>query len=243
MRSTSHGPRFSDRIHAGRALADELGAYAGLDGVIVLGLPRGGIPVAAEVAAKLDAPLDVWLVRKLGVPGHEELAMGAIACGGVLELDRDLIRDLGIGPDDLERTVRRERAELERRERAYRRGQPGLDPRGRTVILVDDGMATGASMRAAIHALQALRPARIVAAVPVASKQACADLRPLVDECVCVAEPEPFRAVGLWYDDFDPTSDAEVVDCLDRFSERNRRSRAGALRPSDGAAPGGGTGR
>jgi putative phosphoribosyl transferase len=222
-RTVGSGPamlRFHDRAEAGRMLADELSRYAGRDDVIVLALPRGGVPVAYEVARALGAPLDVFVVRKLGVPGHEEHAMGAIASGGVLLLDRDVVRALGISEEALRQVVERELRELERREQAYRAGRPPLDVKGKTVILVDDGLATGASMRAAAIAVRRLEPKAVVVAVPVASRQTCDEFRAEVDDVVCGITPEPFRAVGLWYEDFSQTTDDEVRDLLARASER-----------------------
>jgi predicted phosphoribosyltransferase len=178
--------------------------------VVVLALPRGGVPVAAEVARALGAPLDVLLVRKLGVPGHEEYAMGALAPGGVRILNDEVVSQLGIPPWSIARATEREMRELERRERLYRAGRGPLQLRGRTVILVDDGLATGATMRAAIAALRILEPARIVVAVPVAARESCEALRQEADEVVCAVMPEPFHAVGLWYEDFPQTSDEEV---------------------------------
>ncbi|MGZ4370522.1 MAG: phosphoribosyltransferase [Gaiellaceae bacterium] len=202
--------RFRDRAHAGRVLARALLAYAGRDDVVVLALPRGGVPVAAELARALGAQLDVFVVRKLGLPGHEELAMGAVAPGGVLVLDDRLVRGLGIPDEVLQETVEKELRELERREAAYRAGRPPLDLEGKTVILVDDGLATGATMRAAALALRKVKPARVVVAVPVASAETCDEFRADVDEIVCALTPSPFHAVGLWYDDFSQTSDEEV---------------------------------
>ena len=207
---------FEDRIDAGGVLAERLWEYAGRHDVLVLGLPRGGVPVAAEVAGRLSAPLDICLVRKLGVPGHEEFAMGAIASGGVVEVDEALVRELHIPLPAVLNVVRSERAELERREFVYRGERAPASVAGKTVIVVDDGMATGATMRAVVSSLRSHSPARIVVAVPVASRQACQDLQRHADVCICVACPEPFRAVGLFYADFAPTSDAEVIACLER---------------------------
>jgi putative phosphoribosyl transferase len=206
--------RFRDRAHAGRVLARALLAYAGRDDVVVLALPRGGVPVAAELARALGAQLDVFVVRKLGLPGHEELAMGAVAPGGVLVLDDRLVRGLGIPDEVLQETVEKELRELERREAAYRAGRPPLDLEGKTVILVDDGLATGATMRAAALALRKYKPARVVVAVPVASAETCDEFRADVDEIICALTPSPFHAVGLWYDDFSQTSDEEVRELL-----------------------------
>jgi erythromycin esterase-like protein/predicted phosphoribosyltransferase len=206
--------RFHDRTDAGRQLAGRLTAFAGRSDVIVLGLPRGGVPVAHEVAVRLKAPLDVCLVRKLGVPGHPEFAMGAIASGGIEILSTDVIRDLGIPPALVQQVAVRERLELERRDVLYRAGRRPAAVRDRTVILVDDGLATGSTMQAAVLALRQQAPARIVVAVPVGSRQACEQLRRLVDEVVCASTPEPFDAVGLWYEEFSQTSDEEVTRLL-----------------------------
>jgi len=203
-------PRFADRRDAGRQLAALLAPYAGRPGVIVLGLPRGGVPVAAEVAAALGAPLDALLVRKLGVPGHEELAMGAIASGGLRVLNRDVIDELGIPPDVVATVEARERRELVRRERAYRGDRPPPHLRDRVVIVVDDGLATGSTMRAAIEAIRREGPARLVAAAPVGAAVVRDALAAVADEVVVAATPSPFGAVGLWYAAFPPTSDDEV---------------------------------
>jgi putative phosphoribosyl transferase len=212
--------RFRNRTEAGRLLAQRLRGYAGRDDVVVLALPRGGVPVAYEVAKELRAPLGVFVVRKLGVPGYEELAMGAIASGGVVVLDEGLLRRLGIDRAQLERAIAREAQELERREEAYdgRRGLPQLE--GKTAILVDDGLATGSTMRAAALAVRELNPARVVLAVPVAAEETCDEFRGLVDEVVCQATPRPFHAVGVWYDDFSQTSDEEVRELLERADAR-----------------------
>jgi putative phosphoribosyl transferase len=212
--------RFRDRAEAGRLLADLLHDYAGRDDVIVLALPRGGVPVGYEVAKALGAPLDVFVVRKLGVPGHEELAMGAIASGGLLVFDQQLIGSLGISDSEIQRAVAAELRELERREAAYRGGRGALDLAGKTVILVDDGLATGSTMRAAALAVRQLRPARVVVAVPVAAAQTCDEFRDEVDEIVCAVTPKPFHAVGLWYEDFSQTSDEEVKELLEQSAER-----------------------
>lgn len=219
------GRRFADRRAAGRALATQLQEYARRDDVLVLGVPRGGVPVAAEVAAALQAPLDVWIVRKLGIPGNEECALGALASDGIVDLDRALVQRLRVDEHALQSAIRCERAELERRTRAYRRGRPALRIAGRRVILVDDGLATGSTLRAAVRALRCRLPATIVVAVPVASRDGCATLDRRADRCVCVLSPETFHAVGEWYDDFAPTSDEEVLACLQRRPPRPARPR------------------
>jgi putative phosphoribosyl transferase len=212
--------RFHDRVEAGRELAERLQHYAHRPDVLVLGLPRGGVPVAFEVAQALDAPLDVFLVRKLGVPGHEELAMGAIASGGVRVLNPEVVAHLAIPAQAIEQVAVREQQEMERRERLYRDGRAPPAIEGRTVILVDDGLATGSTMRAGIAALRRLNPARIVAAVPVAAPEVCEQLSGEADEMVCARTPEPFYAVGLWYEDFGQTSDDEVRELLARARRR-----------------------
>jgi predicted phosphoribosyltransferase len=209
-------PIFRDRRDAGRRLAAELTNYADQNDVLVLALPRGGVPVAYEVARALHAPLDVFMVRKLGVPGYEELAMGAIATGGVRVLDEELVRMLHLPRDVIERVTAIEMTELERRERQYRGDRPAPDVLGRTVILIDDGLATGSTMRAAIAALKKEGAKRIVVAVPVAPPETCEALRVQVDDVVCAVTPELFRAVGLWYGDFSQTTDEEVRDLLAR---------------------------
>ena len=206
--------RYRDRAEAGRYLATELMDYANRNDVIVLGLPRGGVPVAFEVARALGAPLDVFLVRKLGLPGHEELAIGAIASGGVRILNEAVLRQIPLDEAEIDAIAAREQAELDRREKLYRGGRPPLDPRDRVVILVDDGLATGASMRAAVEAVRRMGPKRVVVAVPVAARETCEDLGREVDELVCPVTPEPFYAVGLWYDDFSQTTDEEVEALL-----------------------------
>lgn len=207
--------KFRDRTEAGRRLACELSSYADDPNLFVLALPRGGVPVAFEVARELHAPLDVFIVRKLGVPGHEEFAMGAIATGGVILVDEDIVRQLGIRADEVEAVVRAEARELERRSRLYRGDRPPPDVAGRTVILVDDGLATGASMRVAAAALRQEHPARIVVAVPVAPRETCDALRQTADDVVCAVTPERFYAVGLWYENFEQTTDDEVHDLLE----------------------------
>lgn len=205
---------FRDRREAGRFLAGLLEKYRGRPDGIVLGLPRGGVPVAYEVATALGVPLDVFLVRKLGAPGREELAMGAIASGGVLVISDDVVRGLGIAPEVVQRVAEREGRELARREQAYREGRPFPEVAGKVVIVVDDGLATGSSMRAAIEALRGLGPARIVAAVPAAPESTCRELSELADEVVCATTPSPFFAVGNSYWDFTQTTDDEVRDLL-----------------------------
>jgi putative phosphoribosyl transferase len=207
---------FRDRADAGRQLAAKLTACAGRPNVQVLALPRGGVPVGYEVAHALGAPLDVFLVRKLGVPGREELAMGAMAAGGVRVLNEEVVRTLGIPDDVIESVSEKERRELARRERAYRDDRPPPDVRGRTVLLVDDGLATGSTMRAAVAALRKLHPARIVVAVPVGSAETCAELAAAADEVICARTPDPFYAVGLWYEDFTQTTDEQVHELLER---------------------------
>jgi predicted phosphoribosyltransferase len=203
--------RFRDRAHAGRVLGERLrDPYAGAADVLVLGLPRGGVPVAFEVARILAAPLDVFVVRKLGVPGHEELAMGAIASGGTRVLNESVVAALGLGEEEIARAAAVEGDELGRRERAYRGDRGPVDTSGCTVILVDDGLATGSTMRAAAVAVRAQSPERVVVAVPVAARQTCDELGVDADEVVCLQTPEPFYAVGAWYEDFAPTSDDEV---------------------------------
>jgi len=210
-------PRFRDRIEAGQLLGREVARRIGKrDKVIVLGLPRGGVPVAFHVAQALDAPLDVFVVRKLGVPGHEELAMGAIASGGVRVLNRDVLSYVPISQKTIDAVAAREEQELQRRERSYRGARPPLQLRGRTVVIVDDGLATGSTMRAAIAAVRKMEPQAIIVAVPVAAPQTCEEFRKEVDEMVCLRTPDPFQAVGLWYDDFSQTTDEEVHDLIER---------------------------
>lgn len=215
---------FRDRTEAGRRLAARLMNYANRPDVLVLALPRGGVPVAFEVATALHAPLDLFLVRKLGVPGHEELAMGAIATGGVRVLNDEVLRYLGVPGEVIDAVASKEQRELERRERLYRDDRPPPDVRGKTVILVDDGLATGSTMRAAAAALRQQQPAQIVIAVPVAAPQTCDEFRSEVDEIVCAVTPEPFHAVGLWYEDFSQTTDEEVRDLLERAAHNRQRA-------------------
>jgi putative phosphoribosyl transferase len=220
IRPTREGSMlFDDRKHAGCTLARVLDAYRDRADVVVLALPRGGVPVAFEVAQALHAPLDVFVVRKLGVPGHEEYAMGAIASGGVRVMNPD-VGVLDIPQTAIDAVVAREERELERRERLYRGDRPPLDVKDRIVILVDDGLATGSTMRAAARAVRLLGPRRVVVAVPVASAQTCNELRGEVDDVVCARTPDPFMAVGVWYRDFAQTSDEEVHRLLDATWQR-----------------------
>jgi len=214
---------FRDRSDAGRRLAAELTAYADRPDVLVLALPRGGVPVAFEVAQALHAPLDVFLVRKLGVPDYEELAMGAIASGGVRVLNDDVVRGLGIPQEVIDAVAADERTELTRREREYRGNRPPAAVAGRTVIVIDDGLATGSTMRAAVAALRRQGPARIVVAVPVGAAETCDEFEDEADEVVCVRAPEPFYAVGRWYDDFSQTTDEHVRDLLRRAADEPHR--------------------
>jgi putative phosphoribosyl transferase len=207
---------FRNRTEAGQLLARKLRRYADRPNIIVLALPRGGVPVANEVAKSLHAPLDVFLVRKLGVPGQEELAMGAIASGDVQVLNEDVVRALKIPQHVIDSVAAQEARELERRERLYRGDRPSRDVNSRTVILVDDGLATGSSMRAAVAALRQKNPRRIVVAVPVAAAATCREFEAEVDEIVCYQTPEPFYSVGLWYEDFSQTTDEEIRQLLER---------------------------
>jgi predicted phosphoribosyltransferase len=207
---------FRDRAEAGDLLAARLSGLADRDDVIVLALPRGGVPVGYEVANALRVAFDVFVVRKLGVPGHEELAMGAIASGGVRLVNHDVVDPLGIPPAVLDQAARREQVELERRERLYRGSRPLIPLANKTVVLVDDGLATGSTMRAAVTAVRQQQPARIIVAVPVGAPPTCRELAAEADEVVCLRSPEPFVAVGLWYHDFTPTSDHEVRAMLAR---------------------------
>jgi putative phosphoribosyl transferase len=218
--------RFLNRADAGRHLAARLTAYARHPDVVVLALPRGGVPVAFEVAQALQVPLDVFLVRKLGVPGHPELAMGAIASGSVRILTQDIIEELHIPPESIEMVTAQERAELQRREQLYRGDRPLPDLRNRIVILIDDGLATGATMEAAVEAARAYGPARVVVAAPVGAAQTCQRLRQHADEVICAEAPYAFQAVGLWYVDFDQTTDEEVLALLRRAQELQHKKQA-----------------
>ena len=209
-----HMNRFRDRADAGRYLAELLQKYAGDSDTLVLGLPRGGVVVAFEVARGLGAPMDIFLVRKLGVPGYEELAVGAIASGGILVINQDVAQSIRISQARIKEIATKEAKELERREQAYRGNRPPIEVEGRTIIIVDDGLATGATMRAAVDALRKHNPHKIVVAVPVASIEACEEFRTKADDIVCGITPEYFNAVGAWYDDFGQTSDEEVIHLL-----------------------------
>src|SRR3954471_12710544 len=208
-------PRFRDRSEAGRLLAERLRHHAGRDDIVVLGLPRGGVPVAAEIARALDAPLEVFVVRKLGIPQHEEMAFGAIATGGTRVLNRPLVERIGLPAEWIEAIDAKERRELQRRERVYRGDRPPPDLAGKTVILVDDGLATGSTMLAAVLAVKAEDPARVIIAVPVSDPDVCDAMRREADEVVCLLTPRPLRAVGAWYEDFTQASDDEVRRLLD----------------------------
>ncbi len=210
---------FQDRFEAGRILASRLSQFAHQNNLIVLGLPRGGIPVAFEVARTLHCPLDVFVVRKLGVPGREELAMGAIASNGIRVMNRNVVDALGITNDEIQKAAAEQQSELERREREYRDGRRMMDVRNQTTIVVDDGLATGSSMRVAVMALRKQEPSHIVIAVPVAAPAACEELEAEADEVVCAATPEEFFAVGPWYRDFQQTTDEEVRELLRRASQ------------------------
>lgn len=211
--------RFADRSEAGQQLATRLLAFAGRPDTLVLALPRGGVPVGFEIARALAVPLDVFIVRKIGVPDQPELAMGAIASGGVEVVNQQTMDVLGIDEATFRAVVERERAELARREQAYRGGRPALDIRGRRVIVVDDGLATGASMRSAVQALRRQEPAQIVVAVPVGAPGTCETLAQIADDLVCLHMPEPFYAIGLWYEDFSQTSDVQVRTMLEQARE------------------------
>ena len=220
-RSTANTTPFLDRREAGRELAARLPSYRARNDVRVLALPRGGVPVGFEVAEALEAPLDVFVVRKLGMPGHPEFAIGAIASGGVRVLNEDAVRTYRVSTAVIDAVAQQELAELERRDREYRGGLPLSDLRNRTVILVDDGLATGSTMRAAVQAVRALGPARVVVAVPVGAPDICEAFARIADETVCARTPEPFNAVGLWYRDFSQTTDDEVRRLLQQHAERS----------------------
>jgi predicted phosphoribosyltransferase len=211
---------FADRTEAGRLLAEKLGKYADRDDVIILGLPRGGLPVAYEVAKRLRAPLDVFVVRKLGVPGFEELAAGAIASGGVRVLNEDVVRAIPHAEQAIEAVTARETAELERREQIYRAGRPAPELRDRVVILIDDGLATGATMRAAVKALRQSGTAKIIVAVPVGPPDTCREIEDQADETICLSTPAFFQAVGQYYEDFSQTSDEDVRELLARAAQQ-----------------------
>jgi predicted phosphoribosyltransferase len=219
---------FRDRFEAGRVLGERLHPYAGRSDVLVLALPRGGVPVGFEVARRLGAPLDVFVVRKLGMPGHEELAMGAIATGGARVFNEEVVQRYRISEQAIARAIEREERELARREQLFRgsRGPPRIE--GRTVILVDDGLATGSTMRAALMALHEQRPARVVVGVPVGAPETCEEFQSEADEVICAITPEPFYAVGQWYDDFTQTSDEEVHELLERAA-REHEERGGGV--------------
>ncbi len=209
-------PLFRDRHDAGRRLVETLGDYAGREDLVILALPRGGVPVAYEVAEGLDAPLDIFLVRKLGTPGHEELAMGAIASGGVRVINEEVVKGLGIPERRIDEVAEAEWRELQRRERVYRGDRAGIPLEDATAILIDDGLATGSSMRAAVQGLRKHHPQSIVVAVPTAAVETCEMFRDLVDEVICAYTPQPFYGVGAWYEDFTQTTDEEVRDLLAR---------------------------
>ena len=220
-RDARTGPIFRDRLDAGKKLASRLTAYANRPDVLVLGLPRGGVPVGYEVARALNAPLDVFVVRKLGVPGQEELAMGAIATGGMVILNDVVIQGLAVPEKIIYGVIAMEEQELERRERLYRGDRPSPNIPGRVVILVDDGLATGSTMKAAVAAISELQPQKVVVAVPVGAASTCREFQIIADEIVCAATPDNFYAVGLWYEDFTPTTDEEVHDLLARANTQD----------------------
>src|SRR5258708_297182 len=215
----SAGQRYRDRYEAGRSLANKLADYVNLPDLVVLGLPRGGVPVAFEVARALGAPLDVFIVRKLGVPGPEELAMGAIASGGIRGLNDDVLPHIPVPRDAIEAVSVRDWLERERRERSSRGSKPPLDVNGKTVVIVDDGLATGSSMRAAVRALRKENAGKVIVAVPVAARETCESFSREIDDVICLRTPSPFEAVGLWYDDFSQTTGEEVPEMLARQSE------------------------
>lgn len=212
--------QFIDRQDAGKQLAKQLEAYANRPDAIILALPRGGVPVAVEVAKALQLPLDVWIVRKLGTPQHEEMAMGAIASGDIRVMNQQLVHELNISEAAIAQVVNTEKKELERREQLYRHNRPRPELGGKTVLLIDDGLATGATMSAAAISIQQKKPARLVIAVPVASYEACTEIRKMVDEVVCVLTPRPFGAVGNWYQNFPQTSDQEVQTLLQQANQQ-----------------------
>ncbi|MEC4811785.1 MAG: phosphoribosyltransferase [Scytonema sp. PMC 1069.18] len=220
--------RFKNRTAAGQFLAAELAKYANRRDVLVLALPRGGVPVAFEIAKALNLPLDVFVVRKLGVPDQRELAMGAIASGGVRVLNQDIVRSLRIPEQEIDKVAEKEQQELQRRQRIYRGDRPFPKLQEHTVILVDDGLATGATMRAAVTALQKYEPVKIAIAVPVAAPETCQEFENNVDEVVCGMKPNPFYSVGLWYDDFPQTADEEVHDLLEKAANREEKTAVGA---------------
>jgi putative phosphoribosyl transferase len=220
FRSSRSSLEFADRHHAGKSLAERLKEFTGRIDVVVLALPRGGVPVAYEVASALRAPLDVFVVRKLGVPGHEELAMGAIASGDVRVLNQDVLDWYRLSEADVDAVSRHEKGELERREQLYRGSRPLTPIEGRTVILIDDGLATGSTMRAAVEAVRRLNPTRIVVAVPVGAQDTCDQLGHIADEAICLMTPASFSAVGQWYLDFSQTTDDEVRQLLASAADR-----------------------
>ncbi len=228
---------FKDRYEAGKKLAEALSAYEGRTDVAVLALPRGGVPVGYELAKALNAPLDIFLVRKLGVPGHEELAMGAIASNDVMVLNEGIINAYGISERTLETVASRERSEMRRREVLYRGDRPRLDVRGKSVILVDDGFATGASMRAAVTAVRGQRPSYVVVAVPTAPPETCESFEAVVDEVVCLITPQPFAAVGYWFEDFSQTTDEEVRELLEEAGSRFREYELARLEREESYEP------
>lgn len=217
---------FNDRHDAGKVLAERLRPYAAGRDVLVLGLPRGGVPVAHEIAVALNAPLDVFVVRKLGAPFNEEFAIGAIASGRMVSIDDRSVEMLGVQPWQVERVVRAEARELTRREQVYHRGRAFPSVAGKTVIVVDDGLATGSTMRAAIQAIRSQHPARVIAAAPIGARDACHMVRTIADQCICALTPEPFGGVGAWYRDFTQTTDDEVLALLDAADARISRSHA-----------------
>ncbi len=216
---------FNDRTDAGKRLSERLSEYANREDVLILALPRGGVPVAFEVAKELNLKMDIFIVRKLGVPGNEELAMGAIASGNIRVLNEDVIRSFRIPQKAIDEATANELGELERRERIYRKNRPVPKISGSTVILIDDGLATGATMRAAVAAVKTKNPAKVIIAVPVAAPDTCSDFGSEVDEVMCVATPEPFYGVGAWYEDFSQTTDKEVCDLLDKATKIKPESR------------------